>query len=303
MKGLSLSILDFTSRLPGPLGTSLLQDLGARVVKYELKSQRDAFFSSELAKEIPEFKNWYKVLNHGKKIILFDETDVGLVNWQRKHLSQAQILLLPKSRAPWARELKKDWLKLEGARVLIEVAGAKNGGPMQDLLAQVQAGLIQTHLRGLKLKKRELPTLSYVPLAGIVFGHQLATSALALWVQAEKEKKSLHEEIFLEGLLEKNLKFLQKRPGAGFLHQGARACYNLYPLKDHGYLALACLEREHYLRARAVLEFPVAADLRMSADPKVIGKMQRYVAQLSFAQLQKKLGRRPWPAGVSSVQE
>src|SRR5690606_21501925 len=64
-----ISVLDLSARLPGPLATSHLQKLGARIFKVETPTREDPFLNKDLKELTPLFFEWYQNLNN-EKIIL-----------------------------------------------------------------------------------------------------------------------------------------------------------------------------------------------------------------------------------------
>ena len=56
-----LKIIDLSTRLPGPLSTKILRDLGANVIKIEDVHYGDSFN--------PTLAAWYRALNSDKNIV------------------------------------------------------------------------------------------------------------------------------------------------------------------------------------------------------------------------------------------
>lgn len=301
MKPLSgLKVANFTTRLPGPLGCQLLSDLGAKVVKWECRENPDAFIDSELAQKVAEFPRWYHRLNKRARVRNYLNKNLIDKNWVKKNLSPFQALLVPVSRSTEVKKMMAIWRKLPGARVSLEIGGKRDGGPMQDLIALARAGVI-------KPEKKKPPKLPVIPMAGVLFGHQIALELLALWIQALKSGKSPGvRRIFLEGICEKNLDFMALSPMSSSLirtlplHQGGTPCYNLYLLKDGDLLVLACIEEKHYLEVEKTLDLPVCAKERLSREKKQIEKMRVFFRKIKAEEIVKKIS--PKTPGIFIIQ-
>lgn len=289
-----LKVANFTTRLPGPLACKLLADLGAKATKWECTEEPDAFIKSELAKNVSEFPLWYRSLNKKSLIKQYNYDDCANAKWVKKNLSSFNALILPVSRHPALKKMITHWRKIPGTRICLEIGGKRDGGPMQDLIALAQAGILDSQFIGSKKNTLPLPVL---PIAGMVFGHQIALEIVGLWAQASHKVTIPRRKIFLEDICQNNLKFFvatshnagtQNHP----LHQGSTPCYQLYPLKDGKTLALACIERKHYLEVQKLLNMPVSADDRLNKSKINIKKLAAFFSKLTSAQIRLKINSR-----------
>jgi len=67
-----ITVVDFTTRLPGPLGSMILKEFGAKVIKLESSLHGDQFNNPKVYESNPCFLDWYKNLNQDKSIYSVD---------------------------------------------------------------------------------------------------------------------------------------------------------------------------------------------------------------------------------------
>jgi crotonobetainyl-CoA:carnitine CoA-transferase CaiB-like acyl-CoA transferase len=71
-----IKILDFTRLLPGPLGTHMLSQMGAEVIKIESPKRMD--YTRQYQPQINGVSTLFRTLNHSKKQLIIDyETAEG----------------------------------------------------------------------------------------------------------------------------------------------------------------------------------------------------------------------------------
>ncbi len=132
-----INVLDLTQRLPGPLSTSILFDLGANVTKVEPPGKEDAFIL--FAKEDPLFKFWYDSLNSKKDIIKTNHSYSELSNILKK----TDIVVIS-----CGSNIKEEIIENEsGSLAIIEVCGSSKNISMHDInvLAQSPSFELYTH--------------------------------------------------------------------------------------------------------------------------------------------------------------
>jgi alpha-methylacyl-CoA racemase len=267
----SLVIVDLGHRLPGPLATHILQTLGAKVIKVEDKKFSDPF-KQGLFKEIdPSFPIWYEELNKSKDIQMFDFNDLQdqiKIQTLIKE-SDACLLGIPEKiqlKLGIDKEFKKS---LSKPFVFISTRAQKeNDEALHDLNAMAQIGLIDLFLAQKNEKRVDPP---FLPLAGIIFGQQIATELLACYIQSERQGIIVENSVFLKQAAERVLTpfWSQKLRETGqtkFLHNGLYPCYSLYKTKDAGYVGLAAVEEKFWIRFCQLFELPFSAQDRFKHD-------------------------------------
>jgi len=204
-------IFDLTSRLPGPLSTKTLEQLGFKIIKFE-NICKDAFKQSK----IKSFAHWYDDLNKNKEIINTDMSKDFLKEQIEKYkpefiISQKQ----PKD------NFGQKWLVIKGN---------KSSTPLHDLNVWSELGFIKN------------TTLPFLPFAGIMFSQIIVQNILSLNSLNDHTKniKTIYLVDELKKLLSPFLKNEEKT-----LHQGKFPCYQIYELQD-GFISLACIEEKFW---------------------------------------------------------
>ncbi|MFP5492232.1 MAG: CoA transferase [Bacteriovoracia bacterium] len=292
MKPLSgLKVLDFTQRLPGPLGGHLLALLGADVIKVEDQKYQDAFLQTEQTGLIGNFQDWYHELNKEKKLtrLNFDASDIKSQISQL--MSDADIILtgMPQKLAIKLGLDHAGLKQINRALVVLEVGASKdNQGSMHDLNALAEAGFLQLHVTDNSPSPLAPP---FLPVAGISFGQQIALTALAFHRQAQQEKKPIISKVYLYDEIIKVMgplwsSNLRGQKQTKFLHNGAYPCYALYRNKDGDWLAVAAVEEKFWREFVNILNLPLSAEDRFSTSQKTFQHVVQAIQALSTAELE-----------------
>lgn len=292
MKPLSgLKVLDFTQRLPGPLGGHLLALLGADVTKIEDQKYQDAFLQTEQTGLIGNFQDWYHELNKEKKLtrLNFDASDIKSQISQL--LSDADIILtgMPQKLAMKLGLNHASLNQIKRPLVVLEVGASKdNQGSMHDLNALAEAGFLQLHVTDNSPSPLAPP---FLPVAGISFGQQIALTALAFHRQAQQEKKPIISKVYLYDEIIKVMgplwsSNLRGQKQTKFLHNGAYPCYALYRNKDGDWLAVAAVEEKFWREFVNILNLPLSAEDRFSTSQKTFQHVVQAIQALSTAELE-----------------
>ena len=232
----NLNIVDFTTRLPGPLATMVLSHFGASVTKIENSDfGLDSFNSEEAKKFTPNFLDWYQRLNQEKEIKqLSFERDAKKIE---SHINNAEIILIPDSR--FFNEFIKGF-NLNNKAVIKLSGGKEEWKSLHDLNALAMTKTF--------LGQKKPP---YLPIAGIAFGQFLATAALAVLRKVEQTNKTLFETFYLKDTAQfifDSIYSERKAVNGLFLHEGAFPCYNFYSTRDGKTLCLAAIEEKYWMR-------------------------------------------------------
>lgn len=236
-----LTILDFSSRLPGPLAGHALANLGARVIKVENKNRPDPFHQGLFAQADEAFQDWYQQLNQHKEILRLDFTQDH--QQLQELLTQAQgiIIDLP-AKVRTQLKLTHEDLRSQSLAV-VELASQPNGKPLHDLNALAETGLLKLHIQNFQEERINPP---FLPIAGTTFAQQIALQLLAAIRLSEKQQKAVFTTVYLKQAVEDILKTLysDKLQASGrtqFLHNGRFPSYNIYK-QETGYAAVAAVE-------------------------------------------------------------
>lgn len=88
------TFIDLSLRLPGPLASNLLSQLGASIIKVEDLSYGDPFEKGLSGVRDESFRNWYSNLNTPKEIIKLDFKDYDDQKTLLNKISHSQGLIL-----------------------------------------------------------------------------------------------------------------------------------------------------------------------------------------------------------------
>lgn len=284
-----IRVLDLSHRLPGPMAGYLLAALGAEVTKWEDQKFRDPF-KEGLFKEIdPSFSHWYNELNKNKKIVIKDFKSPQFSLELKKKIISSDIVLmgLPK-KLQEKFGVTEEILKNEAYPTVIlkmKASHEKKIG-LHDLNILALKNLIHLHVRDANRDHFLAPP--FLPIAGIGYGQTLALHGLA-WLRIAKQKnKVVFKSLSLEESVEENFvpffsNSLRQTGQDSFLHNGRYPCYGLYPLKDKGWLAVACLEEKYWLSFTKVLNLSLNPEERFHfRDRRVFSEIEAKVSTLEY---------------------
>lgn len=293
-------ILDLTRLLPGPYGTFLLGQFGARVIKIEDKGKGD-YLKSLVAEREGEDSYIYCLLNADKERLFLDLKQEQDRSVFLDLVGQARVLV--ESFRPGVMEkmgLGYEVLKtINPSLVYITIGGYQPDSPRaneagHDLNYQAIGGLIGSTGR----EERAVPGLPVGDLAGglALFG----TVAAALYCQAssgEGGRYTIGMAELLQGWAGITGAFYgrdQRRypqPGRGLI-EGGYVCYSLYRCRD-GYVALAALEQKFWANFCQATDKPHLLSQQLAqALPGVpaYDEVCCYFAQRSRQQIEAELG-------------
>lgn len=295
MKPLSgVKVLDLSHRLPGPLGAKLLADKGAEVVKLEDEKLKDPFLEGFFATFDESFMDWYQELNAAKKVVRLDFKGASIRSEISQWVQWADIILLGLSdKMALQFGLGPEDLKtITTAKVVLSMgASQSNKTAMHDLNALAEAGLLDMHVAGVSQSPLPPP---FLPVAGIAFGQQIALSAVALFLQAQREKKCIISKVFMLEEIENVFtpfwsKNLRSKERTKFLHNGAYPCYCLYKSKDGDWVAVAAVEEKFWLQFNDALGLGLSLEERFSRSPETFERVANAIATRTTSELDRSL--------------
>jgi alpha-methylacyl-CoA racemase len=278
-------VADFSSRLPGPLSTMILTQLGAEVFKIEGSEKNgDPFNSEDLNTYAPHFRDWYKKLNKHKRIIktTYDHSDTLL----RDILAKSNIIIIPDNKF-YNNLISK--FKLDN-HVILKLAGGKDDWKfIHDLNALALTRSFLDHLKS-------SPTPPFLPIAGISFGQQIATISLAVLRQVEIKKETISKVIYLKDVSENMLGSLDTDKyslNGKLLHNGAFPCYNIYITQDLKYICLAAIEEKFWNNLINAFNLELELKDRFDTSEKVHIYLKKVFSKLNSDEIREKMKMAP----------
>ena len=286
-----ITILDFSHRLPGPLGSKLLSGLGAHIIKVEDSRFKDPFIAGAFAEFDDSFPMWYEELNSTKEIVRLDFKSDTIKDEIRKLLNRCHgvMLGLPGKLNKQLGLTCETFSKLESPIAAIELLASKEQNKaMHDLNALAMTGLLKLHVQD-----RTTPIVAppFLPIAGIGFGHKVATDLLAAILKTKMTGEYTSHKCYLfESTKEIFEAFWPKdsRDRQKFLHNGLYPCYNLYQTKDKKYVALAAVEEKFWIRFCEIFKLKISNEKRFyHEDQSIFLEVASHIAHYDYEQIGK----------------
>ncbi|WP_127717671.1 CoA transferase [Halobacteriovorax sp. HLS] len=284
-----LTILDFSHRLPGPLASKLLAGLGANVLKVEDIKFKDPFIYGAFAKFDDSFPHWYEELNSNKQIIRldFNATDIKLKIKELLENCDAVILGLPEKLLNKLGLNQQDLSSCTKPLAVIELLASKeHTKAMHDLNALALTGLLKLHVQD---QSAPIVAPPFLPIAGIGFGHKVATDLLAALLKTSRSGcHTFHKCYLFESTKEIFESFWPKKSQARqkFLHNGLYPCYNLYQTKDKRYIALAAVEEKFWIRFCEIFKLNIESDKRFFyEDQSIFLEVASHIAHYDYEEI------------------
>ncbi len=274
-----ITIVDFSARLPGPLASQVLSSLGASIIKLENTDiGGDPFNNDAYTNDAPYFKDWYQQLNAGKEIVsLGFEEDKEKI---KSLIESSDLILINESK--YLLNYIKD---LSPKPTLIISAGKGQFRFLHDLNAMGVTKVFKEHLKNSS-------TPPFLPFAGMIYGQQLATTALALILKSQKTNEQLTQTIYLKDTTEDIFNLLhsdQYLPNGKFLHNGAFPCYNTYELKDGAYVCLGAVEDKFWIPFTQCFDLQLSVEDKFDLSGKVHNILKKLFAKYNSSEIKEKI--------------
>lgn len=281
-----LKIIDLSTRLPGPLSTKILSDLGANVLKIEDIHYGDPFNHLELSQIDPGLEAWYQVLNAKKSIIKLDFKDSLIKEKIYSHTHDCDGIILGINET-LQKKLGVHPLEFKSKNVctFLEIKSQLHlDHGMHDLNILAETYLLNSYLHN---KNNSIEAPPFLPIAGINFGQSIANHFLAHLFKAQKTKKNSHGTCFLDESIKKTLAlfFDHTNPIYTSLHNGLFPCYNLYKTKDQNYVALAAVEEKFWSQFLKLFGLPQNLDRFNTAPDEVFAILKNLFSNKTLAEL------------------
>ncbi|GAA4446497.1 CaiB/BaiF CoA-transferase family protein [Nibrella saemangeumensis] len=260
-----LRILDLTRLLPGPLGTMLMADMGAEVIKIERSD------SPDYVRVFPPHRNGesvhYLSYNRSKRSVLLDyQTPEG----QKRFLELVQTadVVVEQFRPGFLDTLG---IGYEAARVLnpqiiyVSVTGFGQTGPYAHLAGHDLNYLALSGVLSLTGKATGPPVIPGVQLADIAGGSYMSVIATLAALQArQRTGEGQHVDVSMTDAVMPLLAVaFAEYAGTGtplprgtMPLSGGLPNYNVYRCRDGGYVALGTLEPKFWQKFCALVNRP-----------------------------------------------
>jgi len=268
----NVSIVDLTTKLPGPYATYKLSELGAKIIRFEDIHYRDPFIQGELANKEENFIEWYRNFNSDKETISVDfdnPKDVEMIQHTIAN-SAGAIIGLPKKILSKIQLTKNDIQKnfLDKPIAIIKIkATASDEIPLHDLNALADSGILQLYVQDFK---ENIISPPFLPVAGLTFGQDLATNFLAGFHYANQHQTLWLKDYLLSEATNEIMEILwpstmratgQKR----FLHNGRFPCYAIYRTSNNGFVSLATIEKKFWRKFCELFELNFTDEQRFDS--------------------------------------
>lgn len=269
-----IRILDFTRLLPGPLGTHMLGELGAEIIKVESPKRMD--YTRFYDPKIEGVSTMFHVINANKTSLIVDyETEEG---YQQvvDEIKKADVLVeqfRPGAMAGFKLSFE-DVKKINPNIVYVSVTGYGQSGVNKDKAGHDVNYLAETGLLSLNRDEQGKPVIPGFQVADIAGGSLTLVSACTSALLAQKmQNKPQYVDVSLfdatlslgtiaHGMLQGGVDYL-KMP---FL-SGMMVNYNVYECADAQWIALGAFELKFWNSFCDMVDKP---DWKASKDHELV---------------------------------
>jgi crotonobetainyl-CoA:carnitine CoA-transferase CaiB-like acyl-CoA transferase len=252
-----ITVLDFSTLLPGPLAGLVLAEAGAAVIKIERPGRGDEMRAYE--PKLGDDSVNFALLNRGKRSIALDLKDPGARERLLPLIRKADVLL--EQFRPGVMDrlgLGYDALRLENSRLIwCSITGYGQSGPKAGVAAHDLNYIAETGLLGLSAGTDGAPVIPPALIADIAGGAYPAVINILLALQQRAQTgKGCRLDIAMTDQLFPLLYWALgnvwgagrwPRPG-GELVTGGSPRYQIYRTADHRFFAAAPLEQRFWDR-------------------------------------------------------
>ena len=294
-----VTVLDFSSLLPGPFATLMLAQAGAEVIKFERPGAGDEMRGYE-PKVGPDSTNFH-LLNAGKRSVVVDLKAPKALDLLRPLIERADVII--EQFRPGVMDrlgFGYDTLRTINSRLIYcSLTGWGQNGPKAAIAAHDLNYMAEAGLLGLSSGNDGAPVVPPVLIADLAAG---AFPAVVNILLALRRRDQTNQGAFLDISMGENLIPLAywalgngfatgQWPGTGdSLVTGGSPRYQVYRTADHRYLAAAPLEDRFWNNFCAAIDLP--HELRApTADPSTVRRaITEIIAQRSASEWQERLG-------------
>jgi crotonobetainyl-CoA:carnitine CoA-transferase CaiB-like acyl-CoA transferase len=244
-----IKILDFTRLLPGPLGTHMLSQMGAEVIKIESPKRMD--YTRQYQPQINGVSTLFHTLNHSKKQLIIDyETPEGYQQILEEIKTVDVIVEQFRPGAMDSFNLSFDTVKKINPNIVyISVTGYGQLGAKKDAAGHDLNYMAETGLLSMNRDEHGKPILPGFQLADIAGGSFMLVSACTSGLLAQRIRQTpqyIDVSLFdatvalgaiTQGMLQGKADYDQMPILSGYWVN-----YNVYECSDKKWIALGALE-------------------------------------------------------------
>lgn len=258
-----VTIVDFTRLLPGPLGTHLLSQLGAKVLKIESPKRFD--YTRFYDPKIDDNSTIFHTLNHSKEQVLVDyETEEG---YQKVlDLIASSDILIEQFRPGAMASFKLDFetiKKINPNIVYVSVTGYGQNGDLHTKAGHDINYLATAGLLDLNRDEKGKPVIPGFQIADIAGGSYMLLSACTSGLLAQKmQQKSQYIDLsLLDATIPlSSIAHGMSQGGASYkkapMLSGMLVNYGVYECSDGKWIALGALELKFWNAFCEMVEKP-----------------------------------------------
>lgn len=290
-----VTVLDFSTLLPGPMATLFLAEAGAEVIKVERPGQGEEMrgYTPRWGEDSANFA----MLNRGKKSIALDLKDPGARARLRPLIERADIVVEQFRPGVMAR-LGLGYDDLRAIRpdvIYCSITGYGQTGPARSRAGHDLNYIGDTGLLALSCGTVETPVIPPALIADIAGGSYPAVLNILL---ALRQRDMTGEGAYLDIAMAENLfPFLYWALGEGqttgdwpangaALVSGRSCRYRLYPTADHRFVAVAALEQKFWLAFCAAIDLEEELVDDSVAPERTTGRVAEIIAGRTAAELE-----------------
>jgi len=289
----NITVLDFSTLLPGPLAGLMLARAGAHVIKIERPKTGDEMRTYE-----PKFSDFsvnFALLNEGKESIAMDLKSKDAKDRLKPLIEKADVLIEQFRPAVMDRlGLGYEALKrMNPGLIYCSITGWGQSGPKAKIAAHDLNYMAEAGILGLSVGSDGAPVVPSVLAADIAAGAYPAVMNILL---ALRNRETTKQGAYLDVAMGDNLlTFAYWGLGNGFaagewpgggdaLVTGGSPRYQIYATADGRYLAAAPLEEKFWTNFCEVIKLPQESRSASADRIQVIGEVARIIKTKSAAQ-------------------
>lgn len=269
-----LKVLDLSTRLPGPLATSILMKYDMEVTKLEIIEFGGDPFKEDPHKNKTHFIDWYRNFNSEKEVIEISLQE--LKEFVQKNRFDIVI-------APAKNKLKEIFNHNQKIKSVLWIAAGKDEYRfLHDLNALALSESFRIHLA-------LSPTPPYIPISGVLFSQMIALEAMHSLLKYRD--KTLFKTVYLKDVVSEILDKLNISSFSGerLLHTGKFPCYNIYRSLEGDFICLASIEDRFWNNLCKSFNLEELISKKMDESEKTTLFLRNFFKRLSTNEIRNKI--------------
>ena len=260
-----IRIIDLTRLLPGPLGTMMMADMGAEVIKIEAPKFKD------YSRDFPPFVNKesasYLAFNRSKRSLALDyKTEEGkAVFWE---LIKTADIVIEQFRPGVMDKMGlgyEEAKKVNPKIIYVSVTGYGQTGPYRDKAGHDLNYISYAGVLGITGQRGQTPVIPGIQTADIAGGSYMSIIAClsALWARQTTGEGQYVDVAMMDSVMPLAVTAYslfsatqQPQPRGELFLSGGLANYNVYPCQDGKYISLGTLEPKFWMKFCQVVKKP-----------------------------------------------